>query len=126
MADYHDQQAGLGWAGESMKPIDPQAALETMWNIAPKYAKAKAERIYMEEFRKTLKATLMKSCGMESIGAQEREAYSHANYVTHLEGLRAAVEQEENLRWRLVTSQAAVEVWRSQEASARAVDRAAA
>lgn len=108
-----------------MKPIDPQGALESMWKIAPQYAKAKAARVYLEEYRKTLKATLMKSCQMDSIGAQEREAYSHQDYVTHLSGLRAAVEEEERLRWQLVTSQAAIEVWRSQEASNRAVDRAA-
>lgn len=109
-----------------MKPIDPQAALEAMWKTAPQYAQAKANRVYMEEFRKTLKARLMKGCGLDAIGAQEREAYAHEDYSRHLEALRQAVEQEETLRWRLVSAQAAVEVWRSQEASNRAIDRAAA
>ena len=94
-----------------------------MWENAPKLAAAKANRVYMEEFRKTLKAQLMKDCGESSVGAQEREAYASDIYVGHLKGLQAAVEAEETLRWQMVTDQAAVEVWRSQEASNRTMDR---
>lgn len=107
-----------------MKPIDPQQALEAMWKLAPQYAQAKAHRIYLEEYRKTIKAQLMKACGLESIGAQEREAYADDAYEAHLEALKTAVEDEETLRWRLIASQAAVDVWRSQEASNRNMDRA--
>jgi hypothetical protein len=107
------------------KPIDPQAAIEAMWKLAPEYAKAKAERIYLEEFRKTRKALLMKVSGVDAIGAQEREAYAHPDYAALLEGLKAAVEAEETLRWRLVSMEAAVEVWRTQSANDRRVDKTA-
>ena len=106
--------------------IDPQKHLRRMWGNAPKLAQAKANRVYMEEFRKTLKSQLMKTCGSEAIGAQEREAYAHADYVAHLEALKTAVQEEEVLRWRMVTDQASVDVWRSQNASNRAIDRSAA
>ena len=109
-----------------MKPIDPQAAMETMWKIAPEFAKAKGERVYLEEFRKTLKATLMKSSGFEAIGAQEREAYAHADYGVHLLGLQASVEREESLKWRLIAAQAAIDIWRTQQANNRGIDKAAA
>jgi hypothetical protein len=105
------------------EPIDPQKHLRRMWETAPKLAEAKANRVYMEEYRKTLKALLMKQSGAKSAVEQERDAYSHDDYRAHLDGLRAAVEQEELLRWRMVTDQASVEVWRSQESSARAMDR---
>lgn len=108
-----------------MKPIDPREALQTLWDMARPFAQAKANRVYLEEFRKTLKAQLMKSCGETSVNAQEREAYAAPEYITHLEGLRAAVQEEEMMRWRLVSAQAAIEVWRSQEASNRAIDRGA-
>jgi hypothetical protein len=97
-----------------------------MWKTAPKLAKAKAERVYMEEYRKSLKAILMKASGKGSSAAQEVEAYAHSDYIKHLAGLQAAVEAEETLRWQMVTLDAAVSVWRSQEASNRAIDRAAA
>ena len=108
-----------------MKPIDPQAAMETMWKIAPEFAKAKGERVYLEEARKSLKAVLMKKCGLEAIGAQEREAYAHDDYQTYLQGLQAAVEREESLKWRLIAAQAAIDIWRTTESSNRAIDRAA-
>lgn len=101
----------------------PQKNLRRMWQSAPKLAKAKAERVYLEEYRKTLKATLMAKSGARTAAEREQDAYSDPAYVAHLEGLRAAVEAEELLKWHMVTDQAAVEVWRSEEASNRAMDR---
>ena len=109
---------------ESMTdPIDPQKHLRRMWETAPKLAKAKALRVALEEGRKSLKAVLMKSSGVEAIGAQERDAYAHEDYKAHLDKLSKAVEEEEVMRLRFVTDQASVEVWRSQESSNRAMDR---
>ena len=107
------------------RQIDPQKALERIAQMAPLFAQAKANRIYMDEYRKTIKARLMQECGLDSIGAQEREAYAHPEYAQHLHALKEAVEEEEKLRWLLVAAEAAVEVWRSQESSARLMDRAA-
>lgn len=108
------------------RPIDPQAAIQVLWDTAPKLAKAKATRVYLEEYRKSLKAILMKSSNQPSAALQEREAYADDTYIAHLAGLRVAVEEEETLRWRMIASQAAVEVWRSMEASNRSIDRATA
>ena len=106
--------------------IDPQVSLEAMHKTGPLLAQARAERVYMEEYRKSLKALLMKASTQSSAAMQERDAYADESYVLHLQGLRQAVEREEELRWKMVTAQTAVEVWRSQESSARAMDRAAA
>jgi hypothetical protein len=99
---------------------DPNKAIDFIFENGKKFAKAKAERIYLEEYRKSLKAILMKRSMETAIGAQEREAYAHEEYRQLLEGLKVAVEEEEELRWSLVAAQARVEVWRSQEASNRA------
>jgi hypothetical protein len=99
--------------------INPNEAIEFIFKQGKVYAKAKAERIYLEEYRKSLKAILMKRSAETAVNAQERDAYSHPEYITLLEGLKAAVETEEEVRWALVAAQARVEVWRSQEASSR-------
>ena len=99
--------------------IDPHDAVEFIFKQGKVYAKAKAERIYLEEYRKSLKAILMKGSLENAVNAQERDAYSHPQYITLLEGLKAAVETEEEVRWALVAAQARIEVWRSQEASSR-------
>jgi hypothetical protein len=105
------------------RPIDPQDAVDYMAEKAPLYAKAKAERVYLEEFRKSKKAMLMQQHGDKPIGAQEREAYAHPEYIGLLAALQVAVEAEETLRWMLVAAQTRVEVWRSQESSNRAIER---
>jgi hypothetical protein len=109
-----------------MRDIDPNQAIDYILKNSEQFAQAKAERIYLEEFRKSKKALLMQKHREESIGAQEREAYAHPEYKELLEGLKQAIEREEKLRWDLVAAQARVDVWRSLEASNRREGRAVA
>lgn len=98
-------------------------SLDFIRDNAPAYAKAKSERVYLEEFRKSKKAMLMRDAevaGHKSAVAQEREAYADPGYLQLLDGLRVAVEQEEALRWLIVGAQAKIEVWRTIEANRRA------
>lgn len=106
------------------REIDPHDAVDFIYRTAPKYAKAKADRVYMEEYRKSKKALLMKACGESSVAAQEREAYADPDYVAHLDNLKYAVEQEETLRWHLIGAQLRVEIYRTESANNRAVDKA--
>jgi hypothetical protein len=102
-------------------------ALDFIRDHAPLYAKAKSERIYLEEFRKSKKALLMREAelvGHKTAAMQEREAYAHPDYIAVLDGLRAAVEEEERLRWLIVGAQAKIECWRTIEANRRAEARA--
>ena len=105
------------------KPIDPQACLRRMWERAPKLAQARGNLAFVEKFRESLKAQIMRSSDAPSIAAKEIEALSHADYIAHIKGLEAATEEYERLRWEMVIDQAAVDVWRTQEASNRGMDR---
>ena len=112
-----------------MNQREINAAVDYLYTHGQKYAQAKANLTYMEEYRKTLKAMLMKQAivdGCKSSAAAEMEAYADPKYKQHLEDLKTAVEAAEGLRWGLVSAQARVEVWRSMEASNRAIDRAVA
>ena len=104
--------------------IDPMKAVDFIIKNGKKAAKAKANRVYMDEYRKSLKAILMKRSPELSVNAQERDAYSHPEYIQHLKAILEAVEAEEELRWQMIAAQARVEVWRSQEATNRAEGRA--
>ena len=101
------------------REIDPHKAVDFIIANGKKAAKAKANRIYMDEYRKSLKAILMKRSQETSVNAQEREAYSNQEYLDHLKAILEAVELEEELRWQMIAAQARVEVWRSQEATNR-------
>lgn len=109
-----------------MRKIDPQTSLQALHEGGPLLAQAKADRVFLEAYAKSLKAILMKESNKPSVAAQEVEAYSHDKYLSHLEAIKIAVEREESMRWRMVTAQAAIDVWRSQESSARTMDKAAA
>ena len=108
--------------------VNPHKAIDFIIANGKKYAESKAQRIYLEEFRKSQKAMLMQEAleqgKVKTAAAAEVYAYAHAAYVEILKGLQAAVEKEETLRWGLVSAQARIDVWRSQEASNRAFDKA--
>ena len=107
-----------------MREIDPHDAVDYILLNGKNFAKAKSERVYLEEYRKSLKALLMKRSMETAIGAQEREAYAHADYQAILLCLRDAIEAEEKLRWDLIGAQQRVEIWRTEQATARAEGRA--
>lgn len=96
--------------------------LDFIRDHAEAYAKAKAERIYLDEFRKSKKAILMQDAelnGHKSSAAQEREAYAHPEYEVLLIGLRDAVAAEETLRWQIEAARIKCEVWRTLNANQR-------
>lgn len=103
---------------------DAHKAVDFIIENAPKYAQAKAERIYLDEWRKSKKAMLMQESKESSAAAKEMDAYAHQDYLTVLQGIKEAVEVEESLRWKLIAAQARIEVLRSAEASNRHLDRA--
>ena len=107
-----------------MNISDAHKAVDFIINQAPIFAQAKANRIYLEEWRKSKKALLMKESPESSAVAQERDAYAHHEYKELLDGLKEAVKVEEQLRWQMVAAQARIEVIRSEESSARAEGRA--
>jgi len=103
--------------------IDPNKAIKYIIKHSEEYAKAKAKRVYLDEFRKSQKAILMMRSTEETLGAREAWAYSHPEYLEVLSGLREAVEIEEKLRWDLIAAQARIEVYRTQSANNRFVDK---
>jgi hypothetical protein len=111
-----------------MNQKDINAAVDYLYIHGAKYAEAKGHRVYLEEYRKSQKAMLMKAAlsdgRAKTAAAAEIEAYADSAYVEVLKGLQAATEAEETLRWGLVSAQARIEVYRTQSANDRAMDRA--
>lgn len=109
------------------KRIDPEHCAEIIRDKAHSYGQAKAQRVYLEEFRRSKKAMLMKDCftmGVEAANAQEREALADPEYVQLLKGLAAAVENEETLKWEIESARLNIEIWRTRQATARMVNKA--
>lgn len=86
------------------------------------YSKARAKRTYVEEFKKSKFAMLMREAerqGFKTAAAQEREAYACDEYVQLLDALRETVETEEKLRYEMKALEMQAEVWRTVRADER-------
>ena len=104
-----------------------EAALTFMKKEAAEYAKSKADRRYLEEFRKTLKARLFLNAPeyCKTDAAKQSWAYAHDDYGANLVGLQVAIEEEEKLRWQLEAARITTEIYRTQSANNRYMDRSA-
>lgn len=103
---------------------DVDKAVEYLRTNARPAAQAKANRMYAEEYRKVVKAQIMREHMMDPLGGQERNAYADPRYKQHLEAVREAVEKDEYNRWMMSAAEAKIEAWRTQQANQRAEGKA--
>ena len=107
----------------NMKTIDPHEAVNFLIKNAEAYAKAKANVVYLTEYRKTVKAIGFQRSLKNTVAEKEADAYTTEGYKDCCKGLKEAVEEAERLRWMLVAAQARIDVFRTLEASNRNIDR---
>jgi len=96
-----------------------EGRIELMSKAIAPYAKAKAERTYIEYFRKSKKAMLMQQSDGKTIADREAYAYSHHEYLALLDGLKAAVYEEERTKFALEKFKIEFEHWRTCQANDR-------
>ena len=78
-------------------------------------AQATADRAYMEAFRPSLEAILMKESddGETSAVIQKRNAHSHETYVQHINASRDAVFEDCRHRYMREAKQARISAWQT-------------
>jgi hypothetical protein len=124
------RQAWASWVSKTNRgndeamEYDPHKAVEYIIKESGNYAAAKANRTYIENYLRSAKSAFMLESSATSIAAKEMEAYANEDYIALLHGLKEAIEEEESLKWKLIAAQARIEIWRSQEATNRTIDRA--
>jgi hypothetical protein len=95
-------------------------ALDYLRDNADEAAKARAERHYVTEYLKVVKAQIMKEHDTKSAVIQEREAYADPRYIAHLGVISTAIERDEKCRFMLSAAEAKIEAWRTQSSNERA------
>ena len=110
---------------QSMRSIDPQEAVDFILKNASRYAEAHSQRVYLENMTKVIKSKLIQDCKNEPTSRAEAYAVSHPDYKVNIEGIKAAMFEEDKLRWFLEAAKLRAEIWRTQEASNRNIDKAA-
>lgn len=122
MSHYDDSKHQPG-DGLDRPTREKFGALETIQRLAPLFAKAKADRTYLEHFRKSKKALLMleaeRDHGHKSSANQERYAYAHPDYIGVIEGIREAIVIEETLGFQLRAADSGIRIWQTKQANRR-------
>ena len=98
-----------------------EAAVDWLRDTANEAAQKRAERLYLDEYRKVLRAKLMKQHMDLPVSAQEREALADPKYEEHLQALKIAIDEDEKMRFLRVAAEAKIEAWRSMNANHRAI-----
>jgi hypothetical protein len=96
-------------------------ALHWLMTNATAAAKARAEKVYLEEYTKALRSKLMQEHKELPVSAQEREACADPRYAQHLEVLKIAVENDAKITFIRGACEARIEAWRTQAATERAM-----
>ena len=96
-----------------------EKALDYLRDNADLAAQRKADRLYLEDYSRVLRATIMAEHLAEPVNAQERFAYSDIRFKNHLEALRIAIFEDEKARYLREAAAVKIEVWRSIQANER-------
>ena len=98
-------------------------ALEVIEEVAPEYAKAKGDRVPLDDYRKVQLAILYQEAVGKTVADKESWCRAHPDYVTVIKGHGNAVEREAALYWKLKLAETQIEVWRTIQATRRAEAR---
>jgi hypothetical protein len=99
--------------------INPEKAIRYIQEHAEKYAIAKGDVAYTDNYLKVVKSQQMNKSESSSLGQREADAYATAEYIEAITANKQAVEQEAHLKWMLTAAQARIDVWKTQEYSKR-------
>ena len=100
--------------------INPEKAIRYIQEHAEKYAKAKGDVAYTENYLKVVKAQEANKSKSTTIGGKDTDAYASPEYLQAITANKQAVEEETHLRWMLEAAKARIEVFKVQEYTKRA------
>ncbi len=102
--------------------IHIEQRLHELRQIAAEYAKAEADKTYLEHFRHSKLAILMKRYAKihPTSAAQDREARADDEYLALLDGLKVATEEAVRLRWELEIAKMGASLYQTSQANKRA------
>jgi hypothetical protein len=107
-------------------PMGDESAEAALWFLrdsAEKAGVAKAEVVYMENYRKIVLNRLKRASAARSDAAAETEARAHPEYLAVCEAQREAIAAHESLFWKRIAAEATIEAWRSSNANNRGAER---
>lgn len=114
----------IGAVSEGIMTDNTESIYIELERLGSIYSEAKANRVYLTEFRKSKKSMLMQAFMVDNAGASaakaEVYAYAHDEYLQVLKGLQSATEYEAATWHKIEVVKMRFEAWRSKRATERA------
>ena len=104
---------------------DANDAISFIYKTAPIYALAQGNHDRLAEWRKSKKSLLMLQSQQSSAAMKEAEAYAHPEYLDLLDEIKFAQVEAITLKLQIEAAKLRVEVYRTDSANNRRLDRAA-
>jgi hypothetical protein len=103
---------------------DVDKALAYLRDKAPEHAQNRADRLYLEQYIKTVLAQEQSRSGASSVVASEVEARCSEAFKLVLQNYKSAIELDETARFMRNAAEAKIEAWRTMCSNRRAEGKA--
>ena len=98
-----------------------EKAVDWLVKSAPLIAQARAEMVFADEFRKSLKAMLMAESNEAAANVREQFAYAHPKMLAHLQEIKRTVLNYEKLRAQREAASIKIQAWQTASANYRGI-----
>ena len=99
-------------------------SINFLMKASSEYGRAMSEVAYIENALKRVKAQGMSDSDKKTLGDREMDAYLTDEYMTMLQGYRAAVHAKEELKWQMESHKMRFEKWKVEQFNQRVEARA--
>jgi hypothetical protein len=96
------------------------AAIDYLRDSSSRAAEARAQVGYLEQWLRSLRATLALRAVGSSMAEREAIALSHADYLAAIDAYKVAVEADAKFRFLREAAKAKIEAWQTHSANERA------
>jgi hypothetical protein len=103
--------------------INPNDEIQNIVDLKDDYAAAEANLAWLESYKHALKALKMKESPSPSIAGKEMDALASDEYMTYCHDLEEAKRKHTSLKLVIETAKMKVEVWRTEQATNRQVEK---
>ena len=103
--------------------INPNDEIQQIVDHIENYAAAEANLAWLESYKHALKALKMKESPSPSIAGKEMDALASENYLQYCYDLEEAKRKYTALKLIIETSKMKVEVWRTEQATNRQIEK---
>ena len=103
--------------------INPNDEIQKIVDHIENYAAAEANLAWLESYKHALKALKMKESPSPSIAGKEMDALASDDYVEYCHNLEEAKKKHTTLKLTIETCKLKIEVWRTEQATNRQIEK---